>query len=292
MSSVTVIREIDPSARVAPTAVVGPYCVVGPHVTIGPGTVLQRRVSVKGHTAIGSGNFIAEGCVLGEEPQDLKYAGGTTFLMIGHRNRFGRRVTAHIGTESGGYLTRIGDDNVLMDECHIAHDCFVDDHATLGRIVLLAGHIRVNTGAVLEDMSAVDSFVTIGPYARVGRRTPVRRDVPPFTCFIGQGSDITPAVRGIHEEGIAAAHLGPQEQKELRQALTELFIDEGALQTKIEQLVNLGVEGKVAELCEFCKRSLQGVYGRHRELYRGKIPPEVDQFLPHEWRQTIRRALV
>jgi UDP-N-acetylglucosamine acyltransferase len=289
MSTVAVIREVDHLACVAPTAVIGPYCVVGPHVTIGPNTVLERRVIVQGHTTIGSNNFLAEGCVLGASPQDLKYGGQATLLLIGHRNRFGRCVTAHIGTETGGYLTRIGDDNTLRDGCHVAHDCYLDDRTTLGRNVLLAGHIRVQTGAVLDDMSAVHHFVTIGRYARVGRCMPVRRDVPPYTRFEGRGNDVTPSVRGIHERGIQAALLSKEEQVELRHALEDLFGEETALQTRIEQLVNQGVEGEVAMLCEFCQQSLQGVYGRHREQYRGKAPPEAMQYLPVEARQALRR---
>jgi len=259
-------------------------------VTIGPDTVLQRRVCVTGHTIIGQGNMIGEGCVLGAIPQDLKYAGGVTLLVIGHRNRFGRNVTAHIGTENGGYLTRIGDGNRLMDGCHIGHDSFIDDRTTLGRQVLLAGHIRVHEGAVLEDFSAVLQFCTIGQHSRVGRRVPVRRDVPPYTDFDCPDNETTPSVTGIYEAGIAAAkRLDAEDKKELRRALADLFDNEAALATKIEQLVNLGVDGEVAALCEFCKRSLRGTYGRHREMYRGVIPPEVDQFMPAEWKTIVRR---
>ncbi|HUU59505.1 MAG TPA: acyl-[acyl-carrier-protein]--UDP-N-acetylglucosamine O-acyltransferase [Phycisphaerae bacterium] len=291
MATVEVIREIDPAARIAPDAEIGPFCVVGPHVTIGPGTKLIRRVSVSGHTYIGSGNVLEEGCVLGATPQDLKYKGEETVLMIGHGNRFGRRVTAHIGTELGGRLTRIGNHNVLMDGVHVAHDCYVDDRSRLGRNVLLAGHIRVETGAVIEDLAGVHHFVTIGRYARVGPRTPVRRDVPPYTNFCcGSDDSSPPAVRGVHEAGVQAAELPPGEEVELRGALNELFDDESALQTKIEQLVNMGVEGEVAFLCEFCQRSLQGVYGRHRETFRGAEPPEARQFLPPEFRTEIRRS--
>ncbi|HUS47516.1 MAG TPA: acyl-ACP--UDP-N-acetylglucosamine O-acyltransferase [Phycisphaerae bacterium] len=289
MAELKVLREIDPSARVAPDASVGPYCVVGPNVTIGPRTRLVGRVSVSGHTTIGSDNVFEAGCVLGAVPQDLKYAGGPTLLHIGHRNRFGRFVTAHIGTESGGYLTRIGDDNVFMDGSHIAHDCYVDDHVCFGRNVMLAGHIRVHTGAVIEELSGVHHFVTIGRYSRVGARTPVRRDVPPFTEFLSAESDSTPAVRGIYEAGISRAALPSEEEKDLRRALHELFDNEFALQTRIEQLFNLGVEGEVAELCKFCQQSLRGVYGRYRELFRGRIPPEARQYLPREqWAQIAR----
>jgi UDP-N-acetylglucosamine acyltransferase len=293
MIDVSVLREIDPAALIAPDAVVGPYCVIGPMVTIGPGTVLTRRVTVTGRTTIGSGNMIEEGCVLGGEPQDLKYAGSPTLLIIGHRNHIGRNITIHIGTESGGYLTRIGNDNVLGDGAHVAHDCYVDDRVHLGRSVLLAGHIRVHTGAVIEDLSGLHHFVTVGRYARVGRQTPVRRDVPPFTVFgsDAHGASSQPSVIRLHDEGVAAAGLNGEEQRELRYAFGELFDEESALQTKIEQLVNLGVEGEAARLCEFCNRSLQGVYGRYRERYRGQAPPEADQFLPPDSKLDTRRRL-
>ncbi len=290
MTGLAVIREIAPSARVANDAVIGSFCVVGPHVTIGPGTVLIRRVVVLGHTTIGSANIVEEGCVLGAEPQDLKYGGSPTLLIIGHRNRFGPRVTAHIGTEDGGCLTRIGNDNLLSDGCHIAHDCYVEDKVHLGRNVLLAGHVLVETGAVVGDLAGAHHFTTIGRYARVGPRTPVRRDVPPFTHFYSQDHErIPPAVRGVHQEGIAAAGLAVAEEAELRKALKELFDDETALQTKIEQLVSMGVEGSALALCEFCQRSLQGVYGRYRELLRGQPPPEAAKFMPPQEQVNIRR---
>jgi UDP-N-acetylglucosamine acyltransferase len=284
MPEVSVIREIAPSAQVAAGAAVGAYCVVGPHVTVGAGTVLSRRVTLLGHTTIGGDNLIGEGCVLGADPQDLKYAGGPTRLVLGARNRLGREVTIHIGTETGGQLTRVGDDNLLMDGCHVAHDCYVDDRVVLGRNVLLAGHIRVQTGAVIEDLCGLHHFVTVGRFARVGGHTPVRRDVPPFTVFGGLDHDwdAPPSVHGVHEQGIAAAALSGEEEKELRYALAELFDDEAALQNKIEQLANLGVEGEAALLCEFCTRSLKGVYGRYRELFRGQLPPEAAEFASPE----------
>ena len=109
----------------------------------------------------------------------------------------------------------------------------------------------------------------------------MRRDVPPFADFYGDGDgELMPAVRGIHEAGVAAAALPPDEERELRNALHELFDDEAALETKIEQLEKLGVEGAAADLCEFCRRALRGVYGRHREIYRNKLPPEAEQLLP------------
>jgi len=290
MNTVEVVCEIAPSARIAPQAQIGPYCVVGPHVTIGPDTVLTRRVMVIGHTTLGSGNHVAEGCVLGEVPQDLKYAGAPTLLIIGHRNRFGPRATAHIGTETGGFLTRIGNDNVLGGGCHVAHDCYIEDRATLGTNVLLAGHVLVGTGAVVGDLVGAHHFTTIGRHARVGPRTPVRRDVPPFADFYSADPERSaPAVRGVHQAGVDAAGLAEQERAELLRVMAELFDDESALQTKIEQLEKMGVEGAAAELCEFVRRSLTGVYGRYRELFRGQAPPEAVQYLPPEHQAALRR---
>jgi UDP-N-acetylglucosamine acyltransferase len=291
MTEITVIREIDPAAQVSPDAQIGPFCVVGPRVTIGPGTVLSRRVSVTGNTTIGSGNYFDEGCVIGALPQDLKYKGSPTLLVIGHRNHFGRSVTAHIGTETGGYVTSVGNHNFFGDRAHIAHDCYVDNDTRIGQDVLLAGHIRVQDGAVIDDLVGVQHFVTIGKYSRVGTRTPVRRDVPPYTFFYSEDCDWAepPAVHGIYEEGMAEARLGSEEEKELRRALHELFDDEVALQTKIEQLVNMGVEGEVADLCQFVQMSLQGTFGRYRELLRGQVPPEAESYLPPEMKSQIRR---
>ncbi|MFP4140918.1 MAG: hypothetical protein ACOCZU_06630 [Planctomycetota bacterium] len=289
MSEVSVTLEVDPSAHVSPQATLGPYCVIGPNVTIGPRTVLERRVSVLGSTSIGSDNHFAEGCVIGGLPQDLKYEGSRTRAIIGHRNRFGREATVHIGTEQGGFITRIGNDNVLKDRCHVAHDCYVDDETDLGVMTLLAGHIHVECGAVIGDMVGLHHFTTVGRYARVAAQTPVRRDVPPYTEFGHREDDSVPAVRGIHTEGINAADLRPEERRDLEQALEDLFSDETALQTKIEQIVNLGVEGEVASLCEFCQRSLAGVYGRHRERERGKIPPEALEWLTPAERAWFRR---
>ena len=291
MTDISVISELAPSAQIAPDAVIGPFCVVGPDVTIGPGTRLQRRVCVLGWTTIGSGNLIGEGCVLGAAPQDLKYRGETAFLNIGHCNRFGPRVTAHLGTGVGGYLTRIGNENFFMDGCHIAHDCYVDDGALLGRNVLLAGHVDVQTGAVIGDLAGLHHFTTIGRFARVGTRTPVRRDVPPFADFRSGGpASAHPAVLGLHEEGIRAAGLSEKDEKELRRAFLDLFDDEHALQTKIEQLINTGVEGEAAALCEFCQRSLRGVFGRDRERFRGRPPPEAKKYLTPDQLARIRRT--
>lgn len=277
----TVISEIADGADIAPDVRIGPCCVIGHEVVIGSGTVLGRRVTVAGRTTIGADNVIRDGCVLGVVPQDLKYHGRATYLLIGDRNRFGPNVTAHVGTEAGGNLTRIGSDNVLEAGAHVAHDCYIDDRTHIGPAVLLAGHIRVETGAVIEEMVGMHHFTTIGRFSRVGPRTPVTRDVPPFTFFTSAGYYTSPpAVRGLHEQGLQAAGLSQSEADALREAFNFLFEDKRGLIVKVRELLEQpDLAAPVRLLCESCMRSLTGRFGRHRERYRGKTPPEAEEFL-------------
>ncbi|HET6426948.1 MAG TPA: acyl-ACP--UDP-N-acetylglucosamine O-acyltransferase [Phycisphaerae bacterium] len=280
----SVTREIAPGAEVSADASIGPFCVIGPEVKIRPGTVLAQRVTVIGRTVLGRDNDIAPGCVLGAPPQDLKYRGRPTWLIVGDRNVFRANVTAHVGTEAGGYLTRIGDDNVLAGGAHVAHDCYVDDRTRLGVCVMLAGHVRVETGAVVGDYTGAHHFTTIGAYARVEPRTPVRRDVPPYTIFSSLGYYNAPtAFRGVHEQGLAAAGLSDADCQAVRQAVRHLFQDEQALAVKLEEMSAAPDPPQpVAELLAFCRRVLAGTFGRCREAFRGRMPPEALCHLPPE----------
>ncbi len=284
-SKLTVLREIAEGAQIAPGARIGAFCTIGPEVVVGPRTVLGRRVTVAGRTRLGRDNVIGDGCVLGTVPQDLKYRGSATYLIVGDRNHLGPNVTAHVGTENGGYLTRIGDDNVLDEGAHIAHDCYVDDSTHLGACVLLAGHVRVETGAVIEENCGAHHFTTIGAYSRVGSRTPVRRDVPPFSYFTSFGLyTAAPAPRGADPQGMARAGLPEPLRAELRRGIRHLFEDEKALAVKVRELLAGGGPGEpLRQLCEFCLRSLSGRFGRQREKYRGVLPPEAGQYLPPEF---------
>lgn len=292
LPQVETIREIADSARVHPQATIAPFCTIGPDVAIGRGTVLGQRVTVIGHTVIGCDNVIGDGSVLGALPQDLKYSGRPTYLMVGDRNRLGTNVTAHVGTEKGGYLTRIGDDNVLEAGSHVAHDCFVDDHTHLGAAALLAGHIRVETGAVVEEMVGVHHFTTIGRYSRVGARTPVRRDVPPYVYFAGMGYYTSPpAVRGPNESALPLAGLTPDDREQLRRTIDWLFQEKRALSVKVRELLaRPDLPLCLRQLAESCLRSLSGHFGRSRESLRGMIPPETFAHLPAGWLDEIRQG--
>ena len=288
---ISVIREIDPRVHISDEARIGPYCTIGPDVSIDAGTIVKDRVTIVGRTIIGKNNVIEHGSVLGAFPQDLKYQGKPTYLIIGDGNYIGPNVTAHVGTELGGYITRIGNNNFIDAAAHVAHDCYIDDNTYLAPAVLLAGHIRIETGAVLEEMVGVHHFTTIGRFSKVSARTAVTRDVPPFTIFgTGKENPTLPAViLGAHHEGIEKANLQKQDRDALYKAVEEIFCDGSPIRIKIDRILNQrGVSEVVKTLCEFCLKSLSGKYGRQREAFRGKIPPEAREYLhliekePHE----------
>jgi UDP-N-acetylglucosamine acyltransferase len=293
MAELNVLCEIAPGALIDPEARIGRWCVVGPAVRIGRGTRLHDRVTVLGRTFIGQDNVIGGGSVIGGEPQDLKYRGGVSWLVIGDRNHIGHKVTLNVGTEMGGRVTYVGNDCVLDDACHVAHDCYLADRVSLGRKVLLGGHILVQTGAVVEAMTGVQPFTRIGRYARVGARTPVRCDVPPYVDYYSEDYYWDPPkVRGLHEAGIAASGLALDRAAGLRRALEELFANEAALATKLDHVESQQpLDEEVAYLCRFCRQSLSGRYGRYRELFRDQLPPEAEEFLPADLLEQVKKEM-
>lgn len=291
MSELHVLNEIAPEATIHSEATIGQWCVIGPNARIEARTTLAPRVTVMGNTTIGEDNIIESGCVIGGQPQDLKFRGENTWLLIGHRNHIGRNVTLNVGTELGGYVTYLGNDNILEDACHVAHDCFVANRVRLGRKVLLAGHIVIQDGAWVEDMTGIHHFSRIGRYAHVGPRTPVRRDVPPFTDFYSEDYYWDPPqVRGLWEAGIAAAGLDDEHEQALREALKYLFSDGQPMVTKLDELKRRWPEdATVGRLCQFCRESLSGLSGRYREQFRNCIPPEAYEYLPADLLERIEK---
>lgn len=169
---------------------IGPFCIVGANVSIGEGTVLKSHVVVNGHTVIGKDNTIYQFASIGEANQDLKYAGEPTRVEIGDRNRIRESVTIHRGTAQSGGLTKVGDDNLLMVNAHVAHDCVVGSHCILANNATLAGHVTVDDHAIIGGMTAVHQFCIIGAHVMVGGCSGVAQDVPPFV--IAQGNHATP----------------------------------------------------------------------------------------------------
>jgi UDP-N-acetylglucosamine acyltransferase len=172
---------VDPSARIADSAEIGPYCVIGADVEIGARTRVMGHVFMEGPLEIGEDNIFFPYTTVGVAPQDLKYHGERSSTRIGHRNRIREFVTIHRGTEGGGLLTSIGDDNLLMAYVHIAHDVRVGSHTVLANAVTFGGHVTVEDWAVIGASSGVHQFCRVGRHSIVGGYSVVTQDVLPFS---------------------------------------------------------------------------------------------------------------
>ena len=198
--------QVHPEAKLDPSVEVGPWCIVGRNVSIGRGTKLISHVVVDGHTQIGEDNTVFPFAVLGAVPQDLKYKGEDTKLIIGNRNKIREAVTLNLGTVQGGGQTLLGDDNLLMAYVHMGHDCVVGNNVVIANYGGLAGHVTVADYAIIGAMTGVSQFVRVGAYAYIGGQSGLERDVPPFTIAMGarptsiRGANIV----GLRRRGFSA----------------------------------------------------------------------------------------
>jgi len=175
---------IDPGAQIADSAEIGPFCVITADVQIGAGTRLMANVYVEGITSIGTDNVFYPYSTVGVAPQDLKYRGERSETHIGHRNKIREFVTIHRGTEGGGMVTRLGDDNLLMAYTHVAHDVQLGSHTVLANGVTLAGHVLIGDWAVIGAFSGVHQFCRVGKHSMIGGYSVVTQDVLPFSTTV------------------------------------------------------------------------------------------------------------
>lgn len=179
---------IDASAEVDSTASVGPYALIGPRVVIGPEVEIMGHAFIDKDTAIGRGSRIFPFASVGADPQDLKYQGERTRLVIGERVTIRESSTIHRGTEGGGGLTEIGDGCLIMATVHVAHDCRLGAGVILSSYAVLAGHVHIGEGAIIGGLSAIHQFCRIGEYAFLGGGSGVVKDLPPFMAGASSGS--------------------------------------------------------------------------------------------------------
>lgn len=175
---------VHPQARVHPTACVGPWCLLDAGAELGPDVVLESRVHVYGGTVVGAGTRVFDGAILGADPQDLKYRGEPTGLLIGEKCLVREYCTLNRGTGERG-LTRIGNSVLLMAYVHVGHDCTLGQGAVLANGVQLGGHVRIDAFATLGGNTAVQQFAHVGAYSFVGGTLKVDRDVPPASKALG-----------------------------------------------------------------------------------------------------------
>ena len=198
MAKIHATAIVESGAELAATVEIGPYSVVRAHVRIGEGTVVGPHCVIEGRTTIGRDNRIFQFCSLGAVPQDKKYAGEPTTLEIGDRNTIREYCNFNLGTVQDAGTTRIGDDNWLMNNVHIAHDCVVGSQTIIAGYAGLAGHVHLGDWAIVGAMSGLHQFVKMGAHAMTGFQSHVSQDVPPYMMV--DGNPLT--VRGFNGEGL------------------------------------------------------------------------------------------
>ncbi|MEP6962041.1 MAG: acyl-ACP--UDP-N-acetylglucosamine O-acyltransferase [Acidobacteriota bacterium] len=247
---------VDPAAVVDSSAEIGPCCVVGAEVSIGPRTRLMGHSFLEGPMEIGSDNVFFPYSTVGVAPQDLKYKGERSRTRIGNRNQIREFVTLHRGTEGGGMLTSVGDDNLLMAYTHVAHDTHVGNHTVIGHGATLGGHVTVGDWAVISAGSAVHQFCRIGRHCIIGGYSVITQDVLPFSTTVSArevkvfGANATGMERrGFSTEAIEGLH------KAFR-LMTRAKLNTTQALERIQAEVPESPE--LAELLEFIRTSARG----------------------------------
>ena len=210
---------IDPKAELDSSVKVGAYTIIGPNVQIGAGSEIGPHAVIEGHTTIGENNRIFQFASLGAIPQDKKYRGEPTRLIIGNGNTIREFTTFNLGTVTGIGETRIGDDNWIMAYCHLAHDCVIGSHTIFANNASLAGHVTIGDYVILGGYTLVFQFCQIGNYAMTAFAAGVHKDVPPY--FMAAGYRAEPA--GINSEGMRRNGFTPEQIANVKNAYKTLY---------------------------------------------------------------------
>ena len=246
---------VDDAAELGEGVVVGPYSIVGPNVSIGARTVLGSHVVVERDTEIGEACRISHGAVLGTDPQDLKYAGEETRLVVGDRTVIREYATLNRGTSALGY-TRVGSDCMLMSYVHVAHDCVLGDHVILSNAVNMAGHVFIGDWAIIGGMTPIHQFVRIGPHAFVGGQSRISKDIPPFVKAAG----IPVELYGLNSVGLQRRGFSEEVRRELKRAYRLFFAStHNTTQALARAREELRAMPEVDEFLSFFEASARGV---------------------------------
>ena len=247
---------VDPGATLAADCEVGPYSVIGPDVTIGEGCTIGPHVVMKGPTTLGARNRVYQFASVGEDPQDLKYAGEPTELVMGDDNVVREYVTLNRGTAGGGGVTRIGDRNLFMAYIHIAHDCRIGSHTVFANGASLAGHVTVGDHAILAGFACVHQFCAVGEHAFIGLNSVANRDVAPFTMAVGNYAE----ARGINKNGLRRRGFSEEAIQALHRAYMLVVHRHGSREEAVASLAaECEAHPEVARFVDFIVSSERGI---------------------------------
>ncbi|NRA98221.1 MAG: acyl-ACP--UDP-N-acetylglucosamine O-acyltransferase [Rhodobacteraceae bacterium] len=238
---------IEDGARIAAGAIVGPFSIVGSEVSLASGVHLKSHAVVTGRTSVGEDTVIYPGAVIGEIPQDLKFKGEETELIVGARNRIREGVTMNTGTEGGGGVTRVGDDNLFMMGSHVGHDVQLGNRVVMANHVALAGHCIIEDDVIIGGLSGIHQFVRIGKGAIIGAVTMVTNDVIPYGLVQGPRGQLD----GLNLVGLKRRGLSREAIAELRNAFSRLSAPEGTFLDKARALAEAEHGEHVQDILDF-----------------------------------------
>ena len=273
--SIHALAVVDPLAEVHPEAIIGPFCVVRGAVRIGKGTELRNHATVYGRATLGEGCILFPGCVVGSDPQDLKFRGEESETIIGDRVRVHECVTISKGTAGGGMKTVVGSDTLVMAYAHVGHDCHIDSHVVIANNAQVAGHVHVGRRAVIGGMVGIHHFATIGELTIVGSMSGVRFDLPPYMM-----ADGTPAEpKTINIVGCRRDGMSEEDIRLLRDAFKILYYDREKNGTPLKEAlviaraqVAAAPGSPVARLIDWQQEHLEtNIKGRMQEAHRKPV---------------------
>lgn len=247
---------IDKKAELASDVSVGPFTVIGADVKIDAGTIIGPHVIIKGPTHIGKQNHIYQYTSIGEDPQDKKYAAEITRLEIGDRNTIREFTSLHRGTKQDQSVTRIGNDNLFMAYTHVAHDCVIGDHVIMANGASLAGHVRLNSHAILGGFTLVHQFTKIGQYSFAAMGSAITQDIPPFVMVGGKPT----RPHGINSVGMERNGISPEDIRLIRKAYKIIYKMNLRLEDAIDQMEDLAGESKeLSDMVSFLRNVSRGI---------------------------------
>lgn len=243
---------IHDGAQIGNNVEIGPYSVVGGKVKLGNNVKLHSHVVVEGVTQVGEGTKIFPFASIGHIPQDLKFKGEESSLIIGKNNTIREHVTMNPGTQGDNLITKVGDNCLFMMSTHVAHDCIVGNNVILANNATLAGHVKVGDYAIIGGLSAIHQFVRIGHHAMIGGMSGIENDVIPYGQATGERANLS----GLNLIGLKRGNLGKDEINALRKAYRLLFSQEGTLSERIEDASEMfkGNQG-VMEVIDFIREN-------------------------------------
>ena len=246
---------VDPNAKLGENVKIGAYSIIGPEVTIGNGTIVESHVVIEGETIIGENNYIFSFASIGKEPQDLKFAGEKTRVVIGNNNKIREFVTIHRGTIDK-YETRIGNNTLVMAYVHIAHDCIIGDNCVLANAATFAGHVEVEDYAVVGGLTAVHQFTRVGRHAMIGGCSAVNQDVVPY--MLSEGNKARAVY--INIVGLQRRGFSEEQIKRLRELYKIIFKKKLKLKEALQTVEReYGQYEEAQNLINFIRKSKRGI---------------------------------